>query len=76
LPGSSAWPAAEVPFGYLARLQRAFGLGRPARDPVPSGIVDPLTSRELVAVKMLAAGRSNQAIAGELAVTWTRSRST
>ena len=61
--------AAEVPLGYLARLQRAFGPGRPARDPVPSGIVDPLTRRELEVLEMLAAGRSNQAIAGELVVT-------
>ena len=61
--------AAGVPLGYLARLQRAFGPGRPARDPVPSGIVDPLTRRELEVLEMLAAGRSNQAIAGELVVT-------
>ena len=61
--------AAEVPLGYLARLQRAFGSRRPARDPVPSGIVDPLTSRELQVLEMLAAGRSNQAIASELVVT-------
>ena len=66
--------AAEVPFGYLARLQRAFGAGPPSpgsgRDTaaVP-GIVDPLTSRELEVLTMLAAGRSNQAIAGELIVT-------
>ena len=66
--------AAEVPFGYLARLQRAFGAGPPSpgsgRDTaaVP-GIVDPLTSRELEVLTMLAAGRSNQAIAGELVVT-------
>ena len=61
--------AAEVPLGYLARLQRAFGTGRPARDPVLPGIVEPLTSRELEVLEMLAAGRSNQAIAGELVVT-------
>ena len=61
--------AAGVPLGYLARLQRAFGPGQPARDPVPSGIVDPLTSREFEVLKMLAAGRSNQAIARELVVT-------
>jgi len=61
--------AAEIPLGYLARLQRAFGSGRPASDPVPSGIVDPLTSRELEVLEMLAAGRSNQVIARELVVT-------
>ena len=61
--------AAEVPLGYLARLQRAFGSGQQARDPVPSGIVDPLTSRELEVLEKLAAGRSNQAIARELVVT-------
>ncbi len=60
---------AEVPLGYLARLQRAFGPGRPARGLVPSGIVDTLTSRELEVLEMLAAGRSNQAIAGELVAT-------
>jgi LuxR family maltose regulon positive regulatory protein len=61
--------AAEVPLGYLARLQRAFGATQFAPDAVPSGIVDPLTSRELEVLAMLAAGRSNQAIAGELVVT-------
>jgi LuxR family maltose regulon positive regulatory protein len=61
--------AAEVPLGYLARLQRAFGPGRPARDSVPSGIVDPLTSRELEVLERVAAGQSNQAIARELVVT-------
>jgi LuxR family transcriptional regulator, maltose regulon positive regulatory protein len=61
--------AADVPLGYLARLQRAFGPGPSARDPVLPGIVDPLTSREFEVLKMLAAGRSNQAIARELVVT-------
>ena len=61
--------AADVPLGYLARLQRAFGSGAPARDSVPCGIVDPLTSRESEVLTMLAAGRSNQAIARELVVT-------
>ena len=67
--GSGCRAAAEVPLGYLARLQRAFGPGRPARDPGPSGIVDPLTSREREVLEMLATGRSNQAIARELVVT-------
>ena len=61
--------AAEVPLGYLARLQRAFASGLPANDPVSASIVDPLTSRELEVLEMLAAGRSNQAIARELVVT-------
>ena len=66
--------AAGVPLGYLARLQRAFGAGPPVpgsgRDTaaVP-GIVDPLTSREMEVLVMLAAGRSNQAIAGQLVVS-------
>jgi LuxR family maltose regulon positive regulatory protein len=67
--GSGFQAAAGVPLGYLARIQRAFGPGQPARDPVSGGIVDPLTSRELEVLKMLAAGRSNQAIARELVVT-------
>jgi LuxR family transcriptional regulator, maltose regulon positive regulatory protein len=33
------------------------------------GLIDPLTSRELEVLQMLAAGKSNQAIAGELVVT-------
>ena len=33
------------------------------------GLVEQLTSRELEVLQMLAAGRSNQAIAGELVVT-------
>ena len=66
--------AAGVPLGYLARVQRAFGTGPAAPGPGPDtaavrGIVDPLTSRELEVLKMLAAGRSNRAIAGRLVVT-------
>ena len=61
--------AAGVPLGYLARLQRAFAAGPPAPDPGPSGIIEPLTSRELEVLRMVAAGRSNQAIARELVVT-------
>ena len=61
--------AADVPLGYLARLQRAFAAGPPAPDLGPSGIIEPLTSRELEVLKMMATGRPNQAIAGELVVT-------
>ena len=71
-----AGPAAGVPLGYLARLQRAFDVGhtRPgtlsgtAPVAVP-GLVEQLTSRELEVLTMLAAGRSNQAIASQLVVT-------
>jgi len=62
--------AASVPLGYLARLRSAFGAepAAPHAAAVP-GLIDPLTSRELEVLTMLAAGRSNQAIAGQLVVT-------
>ena len=68
--------AAGVPLGCLARLQRAFDVGHAGPGPrsgtapaaVP-GLVEQLTSRELEVLTMLAAGKSNQAIAGQLVVT-------
>jgi len=68
--------AAGVPLGCLARLQRAFDIGHTGPGPrsgtapvaVP-GLVEQLTSRELEVLGMLAAGKSNQAIAGQLVVT-------
>jgi ATP/maltotriose-dependent transcriptional regulator MalT len=67
--------AARVPLGCLTRLHRALG----AQDVVPEtergavtavpGLVEQLTSRELEVLEMLAAGRSNRAIAGQLVVT-------
>ena len=68
--------AAGVPFGCLARLQRAFDVGHARPGPrsgtapvaVP-GLVEQLTSREREVLTMLAAGKSNQAIAGQLVVT-------
>ena len=67
--------ATEIPFTCLARLQRAFDAAHATPDPRPGttvavpGIVEPLTSRELEVLRMLAAGRSNQAIAGQFVVT-------
>ncbi|MGH3179558.1 MAG: LuxR C-terminal-related transcriptional regulator, partial [Streptosporangiaceae bacterium] len=61
--------AAGVPLGYLARLRRALDTGQTAPDPGLPGIIDPLTGREHEVLTMLAAGRSNQAIARELVVT-------
>jgi LuxR family maltose regulon positive regulatory protein len=68
LPGLQA--AASVPLGYLARLRSAFRPepAAPHAAAVP-GLIDPLTSRELEVLQMLAAGKSNQAIAGQLVVT-------
>ena len=67
--------AHRVPLGCLARLQRAFDTEHSAPDhgaaptAAAQGIVEPLTSRELEVLEMLAAGRSNQAIARELVVS-------
>ena len=61
--------AAAVPLGYLARLRRALHTGQTAPDPGLSGLIDPLTGREQEVLTMLAAGRSNQAIARELVIT-------
>jgi len=70
----SGGPAAQVPVGCLARLQRALqaqdiapaGRGHVAAAP---GLAEQLTSRELEVLKMLAAGRSNQVIASQLVIT-------
>ena len=65
--------ARRVPLGCLARLQQAFDAGHPVpghgRATAPQGIVEPLTRRELEVLGMLAAGRSNRAIADQLVVT-------
>ena len=64
--------AAAVPFGFLARLRRALAAGHDPGGPgpaAPPGIIEPLTARELQVLAMLAAGRSNQAIAADLVVT-------
>ena len=68
--------AAGMPLGCLTRLQRAFVVGLTGPGPrigtapaaVP-GLVEQLTSRELEVLLMLAAGKPNQAIAGQLVVT-------
>ncbi len=69
----SGQAASGIPLGCLARLQHAFDSEHPVpahgRATSPQGIVEPLTSRELEVLEMLAAGRSNQAIAGQLVVT-------
>ena len=65
--------ARRVPLGCLARLQQAFDAEHPVPDrgraAASQGIVEPLTRRELEVLGMLAAGRSNRAIADQLVVT-------
>jgi LuxR family transcriptional regulator, maltose regulon positive regulatory protein len=58
-------PAARgVDAGYLAALRRACGQA----DVLPPGLAEPLTDRELEVLRLIAAGRSNQRIAGDLVV--------
>jgi LuxR family transcriptional regulator, maltose regulon positive regulatory protein len=67
--------ATAIPPGYLARLRRAFDAGQAVSETRPGGVapapglVDQLTSRELEVLAMLAAGKSNQAIAADLVIT-------
>ena len=67
--------AGDIPLGFLARVQRGFapvpiadGRGRHLV-PAVSGVVEPLTNRELEVLGMLAAGRTNKAIAAQLVVS-------
>ena len=64
--------ARRVPLGCLSRLLQAFDVQRSAPG-VPAaavpGMVEQLTARELEVLGLLAAGRSNQAIAAELVIT-------
>jgi LuxR family transcriptional regulator, maltose regulon positive regulatory protein len=67
--------AGVIPPDYLARLTEAFEqagqavLPRPRHGATQPGLVVPLTARELEVLALLAAGRSNQAVAAELVVS-------
>jgi ATP/maltotriose-dependent transcriptional regulator MalT len=65
-----------VPPGYLARLARAFPRAGPAGSArtapamaATAGLVDPLTEREVEVLRLMAAGKPNKQIAGELVVS-------
>ena len=66
--------ATSVPLGSLAQILQAFGgdtvrgSGRGVGTAVP-GLVEQLTPRELEILRLVAAGATNQAIAGQLVVT-------
>jgi LuxR family maltose regulon positive regulatory protein len=73
---AEADPAASgVPVGYLGGLLRAFNpthlLPHPGRGAAAArpALPEPLTSRELEVLRLLAAGQSNQRIAHGLVVT-------
>ncbi|HEY2284891.1 MAG TPA: LuxR C-terminal-related transcriptional regulator [Streptosporangiaceae bacterium] len=66
--------AAAVPLAYLARLRRALGAGRPPENGAAAGprmpqLAEKLTGRELEVLALLAAGQSNQGIAGRLFIS-------
>lgn len=57
---------------YRTQLMAAFGghpAGNPARPSQPSGLVEPLSARELELLQLVAAGYSNQEIADALVIT-------
>jgi LuxR family transcriptional regulator, maltose regulon positive regulatory protein len=56
---------------HLHQIIQAFPAKAPAGDtiPVPAGLIEPLTDRELEVLRLLAAGRRNRDIAQDLVVT-------
>ena len=72
-PGQQHAPGRIEP-GYPAALLRACGRADAVPPPrrsaaAPPGLAEPLTGRELEVLRLIAAGRSNQRIAGELFVS-------
>jgi LuxR family maltose regulon positive regulatory protein len=66
--------ARAVPVDFVGKVLRGFGQKhagppRPHAAAAVPGLVEPLTARELEVLTLLAAGASNQAIAGELVIS-------
>jgi LuxR family maltose regulon positive regulatory protein len=66
-------PARGIDAGYLAALlhacHQADAMPPRSRDGALTGMAEPLTGRELEVLRLIAAGKSNQRIAGELFVS-------
>jgi LuxR family transcriptional regulator, maltose regulon positive regulatory protein len=61
--------AAHVPARYLAKLQAALSQDAAAAPTVDGRLLEPLSGRELEVLALIAAGDSNQEIAGRLFVS-------
>jgi LuxR family maltose regulon positive regulatory protein len=60
--------AEGIASGYASRLLAAFGESPQATSPAVQGLVEPLTERELVVLRLVACGLSNREIARDLVV--------
>jgi LuxR family maltose regulon positive regulatory protein len=69
LRNSSARQLSRSRRAYVVKLLAALAAEEPASsDTAPPGLVEPLTEREREVLQLIAAGRSNREIAGELFV--------
>lgn len=62
-------PFQDVPAEYLGRLRTSFRKEYQSRPPEAQALIEPLSDRELQVLQLLAAGKSNREIAGELFIS-------
>ena len=62
-------PFQGVPAEYLGRLRTSFRKEYQSRPPGAQALIEPLSDRELQVLQLLAAGKSNREIAGELFIS-------